>query len=133
MYHSGAKYYDFGIFFYAARMVWDGARTSLYDLHVQHAYQLQYGRPAGFNFVSPPFVLIPLLPFVLLPRWIAFLVWTVLMLALLAVAIRGLCLKTGLRYGNWPVFLYAGYRVSCEWAIFNRRTGGLRLVLRALA
>lgn len=108
--HQAADaHYDFGVFYYAARMVWDGARTSLYDLNVQHAFQLRYGRPPDLIFCSPPFALIPYLPLAALPIRAAFVLWTVISIALFTAAIKSLASRVGFRHNNWPILLSVAF------------------------
>ncbi len=98
-------HYDFGVFYYAARMVWEGARTSLYNLSAQRAFQVRYGRPADLIFCSPPFALAPYLPLALLPIRAAFIIWTIVLVGLFTASVESLAFRTGLRYDNWPLLL----------------------------
>jgi hypothetical protein len=102
---AGDSHYDFGVFYYASRIVWDGAGSSLYHLDLQQQYQLRYGRPPDFLFYYPPFSLLPFLPFAGLPVLGAFLGWTVLNLGLVTASVTSLSRRLGFRYGNWPVVL----------------------------
>jgi hypothetical protein len=108
--HQAApRRFDFGVYYYAARMVWDGAGASLYDIHAQHAFQLKYGRPPNLFFNYPPFALLPFLPLALLPPLAAFIGWTICSVGLLTAAIKSLCYRTGLRYDNWPLLLSVAF------------------------
>jgi hypothetical protein len=97
-------HYDFGVFYYAARMVWEGHRTSLYDLATQYAFQARYGRPQDSIFCSPAFMLAPFLLLSLMPMWAAFLLWMITSVALLALVVRRLGISSG-EYGDWPWLL----------------------------
>jgi hypothetical protein len=101
----GDAHFDFGIFYYAAHMVFDGARHALYDLPTQHAFQDQFHRAANLPFRNPPFVLIPFLGIAKLPIEVAFIIWTAISLALFFLSVRALARHAGLRYGNWPILL----------------------------
>ena len=81
-------YFDFGIFYYAAHMVLDGARQSLYDLPTQRAFEIQFHRPVGFFFCHPPAARIPFLPIARLPMEVAFIILTVASVALLVLSVR---------------------------------------------
>jgi hypothetical protein len=145
---SEEQHYDFGVFYYAARMVWDGERTSLYDLDAQRATQIRYKRPPEFLFYNPPFVLVPLLPLAALPiRW-AFVGWTAASIGMLVAAVRYLARRSNLNYGNWPILMslvfmpvasglghgqfsfvvFAGYAASLAlWSKERRFAGGVAL------
>ncbi len=97
--------YDFGVFYYAAHMVLDGARSSLYDLNAQHLFQLRYHRPPHLLFYYPPTSLLPFLPFAMLPIQAGFVLWTATSLALLTASVRSLCLRAHLLNHNWPMWL----------------------------
>lgn len=99
------RQYDFGTFYYAAHMVMDGARHSLYDAAAQHAFQAQYHRPPDMLFRNPPYALLPLLPLTKLPIVAAFVLWTAGSLVLLYVSLKILEIECGVRYGNWPILL----------------------------
>ncbi len=100
---AGDVHYDFGVFYYAARMILDGARTSLYDLNAQHAFQIRYNRPPELLFYYPATSLLPLLPLAMLPIQAAFALWTALSLALLTASAKSLCIRAPLFYGNWLI------------------------------
>jgi len=97
--------FDFGAFYYGTRMVWDGARTLLYDFDVQRLFQIRYGRTADLWFISPPIVLVPFLPLVLLPIGAAYVIWTGISVGLLVSAIKSITERLGLFYANWPIVL----------------------------
>lgn len=102
---AGDAHFDFGVFYYAAHMVLEGARHALYDLPTQRAFQAQFHRPTELLFCHPPFVVIPFLAIVWLPIEIAFILWTIASLTLLVLCVRTLAKHAGLRYGNWPILL----------------------------
>ena len=97
--------FDFGVFYYAAHMIVDGRGHDLYNLAVQHIYQLRYHRPPDTLFRYPPIALIPILPLTILPMVAAFAVWTAISMALFIVGVKVFERETGLRFGNWPVLL----------------------------
>ena len=101
--------FDFGVYYYAARMVWEGAGGLLYDVNAQHAFQLRYGRPPNLFFNYPAFALLPFLPLALLPPLAAFIAWTICSVGLLTAAIKSLCYRTGLHYDNWPLLLSVAF------------------------
>ena len=97
--------FDFGIFYYAAHMITGGDRHNLYNLAVQHLYQIRFHRPPDTLFRNPPIALIPILPLTILPTPAAFVVWTAVSIVFLIISLKILEKETGLRYGNWPVLL----------------------------
>jgi hypothetical protein len=97
--------FDFGVFYYAAHMIVDGKGHDLYNLAVQHLYQLRYHRPPDTLFRYPPIALIPILPLTILPTAVAFAVWTAACMGFLVVSIKIFERETGLAFGNWPVLL----------------------------
>jgi len=97
--------FDFGVFYYAAHMIVDGKGHDLYNLAVQHLYQLRYHRPPDTLFRYPPIALIPILPLTILPTPVAFAVWTAACMGFLVVSIKIFERETGLAFGNWPVLL----------------------------
>lgn len=102
---AGDAHFDFGVFYYAAHMVFEGARHALYDLPIQRAFQAQFHRPPELLFCYPPFVVIPFLCVAKLPIGAAFIIWTAVSLILFTWAVRTLANSAGLRYGNWPVLV----------------------------
>lgn len=102
---AGDAHFDFGVFYYAAHMVFEGARHALYDLPTQRAFQSQFHRPPELLFCYPPFVVIPFLCVARLPIEVAFIIWTAASLVLFTWSVRTLANSAGLRYGNWPVLV----------------------------
>ncbi|HEY3455189.1 MAG TPA: glycosyltransferase family 87 protein [Bryobacteraceae bacterium] len=98
-------HFDFGIFYYAAHIVLDGARQSLYDLPTQRAFEAQFHRPVGFYFCHPPAALLPFLAIAKLPIEVAFIILTVTSVALLVLSVQVLARHARLQCGNWPVLL----------------------------
>lgn len=81
---------DFSAFYTGWAMVRDGRGTQLYDTELQTIYQRQILEGRSFQdgllpYVNPPHLTLPFVPLAWLPRPVAFLVWTVCQLALLAV------------------------------------------------
>lgn len=97
------KHFDFGIFYYGAHMVLDGARHALYEPAIQRVFQVQFHRPAALLFCYPPFALIPFLGIAELPIEIAFVIWTIISLGLLILSVQTLARHAEFRYGNWPI------------------------------
>jgi hypothetical protein len=102
---AGDRHFDFGVFYYAAHMVLDGSRHSLYDLGVQRAFQARFHRPPQLLFYYPPYALIPFLCIAVLPIELAFSLWTAASLIVLVWSIQLLAKASGVRYGNMPVLL----------------------------
>jgi hypothetical protein len=79
-------YFDFALYYSAARIINDGKGTSLYELEVQRQYQKEF-RPAASDrdlpFNHPPYELLPLLIPAKLSFSVAHLVWSVFNIALL--------------------------------------------------
>jgi hypothetical protein len=109
VHEAGDDRFDFGGYYFPARMVLDGARTSLYDIQAQQAFQLRYHRPPELLFYSPAFVLLPFLPLAPLPISAAYLLWTALSIGLLTASVRSLARRTGLQYDNWPLLASLGF------------------------
>jgi hypothetical protein len=101
--------FDFGVFYYAAHMVMDGARQALYDAGAQHVFQARFHRPPAMLFRNPPFALLPMLPLAALPMLAAFAVWTAICFALLYVSLKVLEIETAVVFGNWPLLLSLAY------------------------
>ena len=99
------RQFDFGVFYFAAHMVLDGARHSLYDINAQHAFQSIFQRPPDTLFRNPPFALLPILPLAKLPMLAAYALWTIVSCVLLFAILKTLEHETGTRYGNWPFLL----------------------------
>jgi len=105
VHRAGDSHYDFGVFYYAARMVNAGAGSQLYDLSAQHAWQAALGRPASQLFYYPPYSLLPFLPLAVLPIAWAYAAWTALSLALLAWNVKVLAVYAQAESSNWPWLL----------------------------
>ena len=97
--------YDFGVFYFAAHMVLDGARHSLYDINAQHAFQALYHRPPEMTFRNPPVALLPMLPLAKAPQSVAYLAWISISFALLLGTLKVLQDQAQAYYGNWPILL----------------------------
>jgi hypothetical protein len=97
--------FDFGTFYYAAHMILDGSRHALYDVDAQRIFQAHFHRPPDMRFRNPPFALLPMLGLAELPMAAAYVLWTVISLALLYAELKILEIETDLRFGNWPVLL----------------------------
>jgi hypothetical protein len=104
--HQAADaHFDFGVFYYAAHMVFGGSGHALYDLSAQHAFQARFHRPPSQLFYYPPYALIPFLGVAKLPILWAFSLWTALSLILVLLCVKILSNQTGIAYGNWPMLL----------------------------
>lgn len=104
--HQAAEaHFDFGVFYYAARMVLDGSRHQLYDVGAQHAFQARFDRPFSQLFYYPPFVVLPFLAIARLPMLLAYSIWTAISLVLLIISVRILAIQASVDYGNWPILL----------------------------
>jgi hypothetical protein len=84
---------DFSAFYTGWRIVLDGRGEQLYDLDLQADYQRRIlpERPPGeglLPFVNPPHAALPLAPLALLPRPLAFTLWTVAQVGLCVLAAR---------------------------------------------
>ncbi len=104
--HNAAEpHFDFGVFYYAARMVLEKSGHSLYNLEAQQVFQTRFHVPASQLFYGLPCTLIPYLLIAELPIQIAFAVWTVISLALVHWSVRFLEMQSKLNSGNWPGIL----------------------------
>ena len=74
---------DFRMFYSAAQMLRHGAAHQLYDLDVQHAFQLRYAKRTGLIYDYPPASLLLYLPGAWLSLSRAYLLWTLLSTAML--------------------------------------------------
>jgi hypothetical protein len=104
-FHVESPRLDFGVFYYAAHMVLDGARHELYSVSAQHAFQMRFHRPPTQLFVYLPPALIPYMPLALLPMPAAYVVWAIVSLGLLVLSVRVLAAEAGVHQGDWPVLL----------------------------
>lgn len=80
-------YQDFTIFYTAARLLREGQRSVLYNLHTQFLMQQTFTdvpiRKGPLPFNHPPFEALFFVPFTMLSYWPAYLVWTTLNIAML--------------------------------------------------
>jgi glycosyl transferase family 87 len=85
-----AGYFDFVLYYSAAKIINDGNGAELFDLEVQRKYQKSFGgddRDWDLPFNHPPYELLPLLPLVEYPFPVAHALWTALSVFLLAIAL----------------------------------------------
>lgn len=90
-----ARRADFTSFYTGWSLVADGLGPHLYDFALQQSHQMAIAGEAIAEggllpFLNPPHLVLPLVPLAWLPRPTAFALWTLLQLALTAVAIRNL-------------------------------------------
>jgi Glycosyltransferase family 87 len=81
---------DFPDFYCAARMLAGGLGHQLYDADLQRQYQARYAGRVGTLYIHPPFEAVLYLSVAWLPLRYAYLLWSLLNLAFLAVAARRL-------------------------------------------
>src|SRR5260370_1327305 len=81
---------DFPDFYCAARMLAEGHGHQLYDAEVQRKYQARYAGRVGTLYIHPPFEAVVYLAVAWLPLMRAYLLWSLLNLAVLLVAARPL-------------------------------------------
>jgi hypothetical protein len=81
---------DFPDFYCAARMLAGGHGHQLYDADLQRQYQARYAGRVGTLYIHPPFEALLYLAVAWLPLRYAYLLWSLLNLAFLAVAARRL-------------------------------------------
>jgi Glycosyltransferase family 87 len=79
---------DFPHFYCAARMLADGHGRQLFDADVQRQYQARYAGRVGTLYTHPPFEAVLYLAVAWLPLRYAFVVWSCLSIALLALSVR---------------------------------------------
>ncbi|MGB7984993.1 MAG: glycosyltransferase family 87 protein [Terracidiphilus sp.] len=106
---------DFGNFYFAARMVLDGARHALYDLDTQRIFQARFHPGTTLPFRNPPFALLPILCLAKLPELTAYTIWIAASFALLYQSFKVLAVETGVFFENWPILLTLLYMplISC--------------------
>ncbi len=106
---------DFGTFYYAARMVLDGARHALYNFETQRIFQARFHPGTDLPFRNPPFALLPILCLAKLPELAAYTIWIAASLALLYWSFKVLAVETGVFFENWPILLTLLYLplISC--------------------
>ena len=81
---------DFPEFYAAAKVVKDGLGHRLYDPGIQQQFQIQYTGRIGTYFNHPPFEALFYLPFAAEPPQRAYVLWSLLNLALLIAIARSL-------------------------------------------
>jgi hypothetical protein len=91
---------DFPHFYCAARMLADGHGHQLYDPDLQRQYQARYAGRVGTLYTHPPFEAALYLSVAWLPLKYAYLAWSVLSMALLALGAQRLA-KEALPPWNW--------------------------------
>jgi hypothetical protein len=97
---------DFPDFYCAARMLAEGHGHQLYDADLQRQYQARYAGRVGTLYIHPPFEAVIYLTVAWLPLKHAYLLWSLLNLAFLAVGLRRLA-KHALPPWHWSVLLAA--------------------------
>jgi hypothetical protein len=97
---------DFPDFYCAARMLLDGHGSQLYDAELQRQYQARYAGRVGTLYIHPPFEAVLYLAVAWLPLRRAYLLWSLLNLAFLAVGMRRLA-KEALLPWDWRLLLAA--------------------------
>src|SRR5216684_6019273 len=97
---------DFPDFYCAARMLAESHGHELYDAEVQRQYQARYAGRVGTLYIHPPFEAVVYLAVAWLPLRRAYLLWSLLNVAVLIVAARRLT-KEALVPCNWRVLLAA--------------------------
>jgi hypothetical protein len=95
---------DFPDFYAAARILAEGHGHQLYDAHVQRQYQARDTGRVGTLYIHPPFEAVLYLAVAWLPLKYAYLLWSLLNLALFAASSR-LLADEALRSCNWRVLL----------------------------
>jgi hypothetical protein len=97
---------DFPDFYCAARMLAEGHGHQLYDAEIQRQYQARYSGRVGTLYIHPPFEAVLYLAVAWLPLRRAYLLWSFLNLAFLAIAARRLANKA-LAPWDWRTLLAA--------------------------
>jgi Glycosyltransferase family 87 len=124
---------DFPDFYCAARMLLDGHGNQLYDAGLQHQYQARYSGRVGTLYIHPPFEAALYLVVAWLPVRRAYVLWSVLNLALLAAAVRRLA-KQALPLCDWRILLAASLTfVPLLLCLFQGQDSVLLLLLVILA
>ena len=88
-----AGYFDFVLYYSAAKILNDGNGAQLFDLEVQRNYQKSFGgahRDWDLPFNHPPYELLPLRPLAKFSFPVAHALWTVISILLLALALARL-------------------------------------------
>jgi hypothetical protein len=97
---------DFPDFYCAARMLAAGHGHRLYDADLQRQYQARYAGRVGTLYIHPPFEALLYLVVAWLPLRYAYVLWSLLNLAFLAVGARRL-VKELVPPWDWPIWLAA--------------------------
>lgn len=97
---------DFPDFYCAARMLLDGHGSQLYDADLQRQYQAAYAGRVGTLYIHPPFEAVVYILVAWLPLRRAYLLWSFLNLALVAVVTRRLS-RDALAPWDWCLLLAA--------------------------
>jgi Glycosyltransferase family 87 len=97
---------DFPDFYCAARMLAEGRGRQLYDADLQRQYQARYTGRVGTLNIHPPFEALLYLAVAGLPLRRAYLLWSLLNVAFLAVGLHRLA-KDALQPWNWSALLAA--------------------------
>jgi Glycosyltransferase family 87 len=97
---------DFPDFYCAARMLTEGHGHQLYDAEVQRQYQARYAGRVGTLYIHPPFEAVLYLAVTWLPLRQAYLLWSLLSLAFLALVARRLAKETLLPW-DWRALFAA--------------------------
>jgi hypothetical protein len=95
---------DFPDFYAAAKLVHDGLGHQLYDPAVQERFQIRYSGRIGTLYIHPAFEALFYLPFAAVPPHRAYVLWSLLNLALLIAIARSLQHYAFTRVG-WQVLL----------------------------
>ena len=97
---------DFPDFYCAARMLAQGQGHQLYNADIQHQYQARYAGRVGTLYIHPPFEALLYLAVAWLPMRRAYLLWSFLNLAFMAIAARRLTNQV-LPTWNWRYLVAA--------------------------
>ena len=106
-----ATRWDFQQFYIAAQMERHGDGNQLYNFAAQAAYQQKYVDRSrhvlepDYPFLYPGAVALLFLPLAWLPLPIAYILWTVMNVALLFLSVRIIQKEVGLGGGEWPLFV----------------------------
>lgn len=95
---------DFPHFYCAARMLADGHGHQLFDADVQRQYQARYAGRVGTLYTHPPFEAVLYVVVAWLPLRYAYVLWSFLTIALLAVSARRMATDVPSPW-NWRVLL----------------------------
>jgi hypothetical protein len=123
---------DFPDFYAAARMVAEGHGHELYDAEAQRQYQARDTGRVGTLYIHPPFEIALYLTVAWLPLKYAYLLWSLLNLALIAASSR-LLANEALRFCNWWLFAASLTFVPLALCIQQGQDSLLLLLLIVLA